>query len=312
MRGLLVVRSRRFANKTWLANRYVPHSGRCTELEDNPDGSGGILPQGADCGYCFPDVYLDYTRISDGRRAANVSQFSPDQLQAIEVYLGAAETPIRYAGGFSGCGVIVFHTRAVDSKPRIFANRQDMPTRSRLFVNASVSAAKSGNTCENCDPGAAKDFTVGYTLRDRWVISGRYADWKADNPAGPQSINLRQVLVEWYPHPEPARLKWFLNVGGGLMGVDINVSHLPDYTDRFTASGLPSFVVGTGVDLTVFRRFVVTPFLSHSRSMAGNAVQDRCVPSTPPTGGPFTDCFSVPGQPRSFTLSQLGTRFGWR
>jgi hypothetical protein len=88
-RGLEVVRGAGTA--TWLANKYLPPPGYCTELEDG--ARQGVSPSGAACKYCFPDVYLDYTKISGRRMAPNVGRFSPDMLEAMEIYLGAAETP---------------------------------------------------------------------------------------------------------------------------------------------------------------------------------------------------------------------------
>ena len=309
MRGLTVIRSATVSSNAWLANRYVP-STSCTILEDRLPGER-LSPSGdANCNYCFPTVFLDNSRLTSLGTAANIGRFSPDQLQAIEVYLGAAETPSRYSDVQSGCGVVVFHTRVADVKPRVIVNRQDFPTRSRFLANASISSGKSGAGCDGCGSGPAHDVTLGYTLRDRWVVSGRYAGWNG-NRGGSQSIILRQLLLEWYPHPDPGPFKWFINAGGGSMRVDLQTSHLPDYTERFTAGGLPSFVLGTGVDIAVVRRFVFAPFVSHTRSIGGQALQARCFDEIGPNGVENT-CYTLSSQPRTFTLTQFGTRIGWR
>ena len=115
----------------------------------------------AACNYCFPAVFLDNSLIAPRGVAANVGRFNPDQFEAIQVYMGDAQTPARYIGRGSGCGVIVFHSRVIENKPRIIAARQDHPTRSRLYVNAALSAAKSGADCTYCGDGMASDLGSG-------------------------------------------------------------------------------------------------------------------------------------------------------
>ena len=309
MRGLIVIRSATIGNHTWLANKYIPNIGVCTELEDLLPGER-ITPAGSNCGTCFPDIYLNSARISTDQMAPNISQFSPDQLQAIEVYLGPAETPARYATGKNACGVIVFHQRVVEVKPRVIAKREDdQPTRSPLFASVSVSAGKPGAACPDCETGSAVDASLGYTIRDRWVIIGRYAKWQAGRS---QTMTLRQALLEWYPNPNPGRLKWFVNAGTGRMSVALYSKHGQDYTDEFNSSSLPNVVVGTGVDIGLVRRFVLTPFISHTRTVGGRASQTHCVNKVAINGSVNTDCFKVYEQPRVFNLTQLGTRIGWR
>jgi hypothetical protein len=310
MRGVMLVRSTTVSSNAWVATTRTP-STFCTVLEDRQPGERITPMNDANCQYCFPTLFLDRTRLNKLGEAANIGRYHPDMLQAIEVYIGASETPVEYMDSQSGCGVIVLHTRVPEFRARVIANRQDFPTRSRFLINASLSSGTSGATCDGCGSGSAHDFTLGYTLRDRWVISGRYADWSG-NHGGPQSITLKQLLLEWYPHPEPARLKWFINAGAGSMSVDLTTSHLPDYVDRYTAGGLPSIMLGTGLDVTVVRRLVLTPFIAYTRSIGGNAAQQRCINSVDSAGAPITDCFTVPSQPNTFSLLQLGTRIGWR
>jgi hypothetical protein len=306
-RGLLILRDNRVANRMWLANKYIPVvGGSCAELEDL-SAPGWLSIKGANCNYCFPDIYLDYSRLSTHNFVPNVARFSPDQLEGIEIYLGAAETPPRYASGLSSCGVVVFHTRAVESKPRVIAVKQAGPTRSRVFASSSVSTAAR---CVNCSKGPAADVSLGYTLRDRWVLVGRYASWTHDGPDA-ESMKLAQALVEWYPHPDPGRLKWFVNVGGGLMSVDLNASDV-DFRDNFKASSLPSFVGGTGVDVALLSRLVLTPFFSYTRSFTGDARHTRCIDVAQDDGTRQTQCFAVAKDPGIFNLKQVGVRVGWR
>jgi hypothetical protein len=311
-RGLVVVRHKHFANRFWLANKYVPSLGTCADLEDGSRST--VTPPEAVCGYCFPAVYLDYARLTHGQTVPNLGQFNPDQLEAIEIYLGAAETPVRYASGMSSCGVIVLHTRALDLKPRVIAVKQDSPTRSRVFANASVS---TGASCLQCDKGRAADVSLGYTLRDRWVLAGRYAGW-TNFDGGAQDMQLYQALVEWYPRRDPGRIKWFVNAGLGLMSVDINTAtenpardHF-DATERFVKNAMPSAVVGTGVDVSVIRRFVVTPFFSFTRSFLGDPQHTSCVNVLLDDGTYEWQCFGPVTEPGTFNLKQLGLRFGWR
>jgi hypothetical protein len=79
---------------------------QCYELED----ATAPVPVGANCG-CFPIVYLDFQRLGDGRRVANINRFKADELEAVEFYRSGAETPQRYAVLDSQCGVIILHTR---------------------------------------------------------------------------------------------------------------------------------------------------------------------------------------------------------
>lgn len=315
MRGLIMVRSSTVPTHAWIATKYMPHlvasPADCYELDEMVPGEA-TSPVGAACGYCFPQVYLDYTRISTNKLIPNVGRFSPDQLQAIEVYAGAAETPNRYSGTQSECGVIVFHTRAVDpGRRRIAARTSDLPTRSRVFMNMGASAAAVTHGCEDCATGPAQDLMIGVTFRDRWVVGGRYARSAVSD--GAQLVTLRQAILEWYPHEEPARVKWFINVGVGGTWLDLHTSGVEvsgaGRTDIYQAHGLPSVVGGTGVDIAAYRRFVLTPFLSLDRTIGGRAGNYHCV--VRPAGDMSANCGGIT-QPSAFSLTQLGLRFGWR
>ena len=310
MRGIMMIRSANVASHAWVANSLVP-STSCTVLEDL-GGTEAVTPvRDAACNYCFPAVFLDNSLIAPRGVAANIGRFNPDQFEAIQVYMGDAQTPARYIGRGSGCGVIVFHSRVIENKPRIMAARQDHPTRSRVYANAAVSAAKSGADCTYCGNGMASDFRAGYTFRDRWVIGLRVASWSGE-PDGFQSIKFRQALVEWYPHPDPGRIKWFLTTALGDMKVDAFSEKSVEASDRFVG-GLPAVAIGTGVDFSTVRRFVVTPFVMYNRNIGGTVDQTHCV-SHIPTGQTVwvTDCVNFAGRPHVFSLWQLGTRVGWR
>jgi hypothetical protein len=311
LRGIMIVRSARASSHAWVANTLVPTTA-CTALEDRLSDEQISPVRDANCNYCFPTVFLDNSRLTPLGVAANIGRFSPDQIEAMQVYLGAAETPARYADIRSGCGVIVLISRVVERKPRVIAARQDHPTRSRLFVNASVSAAKSGADCSLCGTGTATDFRLGYTISDRWAIAARVANWSGA-PDSVQSIKFRQVLVEWYPHPDPGRIKWFLNAGVGKMDADIFTVGSVEKDDHYVGSGMPAMAFGTGVDVAVVQRFVVTPFLSYNRNLSGRVDITHCINHIPNGSTTWVrDCHFVSDQPRTFTLLQLGTRVGWR
>ena len=312
MRGLLIVRATNAGSRSWIANTYVPTT-RCTTLQDrllnepvSPQGAYG----GADCSYCFPTVFLDNARMAPFGVAANIGAFNPDMFEAIQVYLGAAETPAKYADTRSGCGVVVFHRRVPDRRPQIIAARQEHPTRSRLFVNAAMTTSQSGGDCGDCGAGLGGDFRLGYTIRDRWVIAGRVANWSG-NHDGLQSIKLRQALLEWYPHADPGRYKWFINMGAGTMDADLFRQPDIELSDRYFGKGLPAMVAGTGIDVTLIQRLVATPYLSYNRNVGGRSDHTHCVTHFP-TATPVTECNTVPSQPHLFTLLQTGLRFGWR
>jgi hypothetical protein len=41
----------------------------------------------------------------------DINSISPSQIEAIEYYSGSADTPAKYSGLNSTCGVVVIHTR---------------------------------------------------------------------------------------------------------------------------------------------------------------------------------------------------------
>jgi len=68
---------------------------------------------------CYPDVYVDGIKLNRGRRGAQASLESvcidefvvPSEVEAIEVYKGAASLPAEFGGSSGRCGVIVIWTR---------------------------------------------------------------------------------------------------------------------------------------------------------------------------------------------------------
>jgi hypothetical protein len=113
--GLRVVTDGR--GHAWIArNRGVTSfNPECVILEDK---TGSTSPPGAEC-LCYPKVFLDNQPLSiRSNSVPEVNQFLPENLEAIEMYTGAAQTPARYATLNSQCGVIVFHSRKYTRKPR--------------------------------------------------------------------------------------------------------------------------------------------------------------------------------------------------
>jgi hypothetical protein len=103
----------------WVAKRRGISSLKpeCVRLEDR---TGGTVPGGAECSLdlCWPKVYLDNQPLSVVHGSVpEVNQFLPENLEAIEMYDGGAQTPARYSTLDSQCGVVVFHTRKYIRKP---------------------------------------------------------------------------------------------------------------------------------------------------------------------------------------------------
>jgi hypothetical protein len=100
----------------WIASARGVRSlnNECATLEDR---TGPISPPNGNCA-CFPIVYLDFQRLSVGHMVPNINRFRPDDLEAVEIYAGGAQTPPRYQTLNSECGVIVFHSRRPPEKDR--------------------------------------------------------------------------------------------------------------------------------------------------------------------------------------------------
>jgi hypothetical protein len=116
--GLQVVTDGR--GHAWVAKRrgVSSFSTECVRLEDK---TGLSLPLGAECSprFCWPKIYLDNQPLSTVRNAIpEINQFLPENLEAIEMYDGGAQTPARYNTLDSQCGVVVFHSRKYLRKGR--------------------------------------------------------------------------------------------------------------------------------------------------------------------------------------------------
>jgi hypothetical protein len=115
MNGLQFVRG--YASQLWIASSRGRKSlnQKCATLEDKTAEDKAKFSV-IECALCFPRVYLDMMLLSrpevgDRYSVPNLNTFSPDQLEGIEVFTGASQTPVRWAGLGSQCGVIVLHTR---------------------------------------------------------------------------------------------------------------------------------------------------------------------------------------------------------
>jgi hypothetical protein len=86
-------------------------------LQDHPesiprmDPRGGPPPPPPCTNACYPRVFLDGAEVTT-TEVPNINRFTPFQLEAIEVYAGAAQTPPEYNRlNKSVCGTVVLHTR---------------------------------------------------------------------------------------------------------------------------------------------------------------------------------------------------------
>lgn len=74
------------------------------------------LRMGAKKCVCYSLVYLDRALVYRGSTMAaeplfDLNSISIDQVESIEFYAGASQTPFRYSTLNSQCGVLVIHTR---------------------------------------------------------------------------------------------------------------------------------------------------------------------------------------------------------
>jgi hypothetical protein len=96
-----------------------PSGGRCSPpmLQDHPeagprmDPRGGPPPPPPCTNACYPRVFLDGAEVTM-TEVPNINRFTPFQLEAIEFYAGAAQTPPEYNRlNKAVCGTVVLHTR---------------------------------------------------------------------------------------------------------------------------------------------------------------------------------------------------------
>jgi len=89
---------------------------KCNTLEGFPVSSREFLDpkKNPGCGGCYPPVYLDDMVLYNGDEGGvvpDLSTFAPHQLEAVEYYKSAAQTPLKYSRLNSQCGVLVLHSR---------------------------------------------------------------------------------------------------------------------------------------------------------------------------------------------------------
>lgn len=96
-------------NRTWLTTSRGQRSLGNAPVVDPADVAIGARP-----GLCYAQVYLDRTLVyaaKDGEPLFDLNTIAPDQIEAIEYYAGPSQTPLKYGGLNSTCGVLVIHTR---------------------------------------------------------------------------------------------------------------------------------------------------------------------------------------------------------
>jgi hypothetical protein len=86
--------------------RCLQQEGRIYVPEGHEQSRGVIMA-------CYSRVYMDRFLLNSGHPTEpfDVNSVSPDQIEAIEYYASASETPHRYSSLNSGCGLLVLHMR---------------------------------------------------------------------------------------------------------------------------------------------------------------------------------------------------------
>lgn len=117
-----------YGGHAWVINT---RSTRALRVSDGVTGQGSsIAPatrisdfdkdMGAKPGVCYSQVYLNRSLVYRGRNLPppaepeplfDINSINPASIEGIEWYTGGAETPMRYSGPDTRCGVIVIHTR---------------------------------------------------------------------------------------------------------------------------------------------------------------------------------------------------------
>ncbi len=113
--GSGVVRGR--SSGAWvMSKRYVvPLSGLASGSIYEPDSAERMRGMVAGC---YAQVWLDNRLVNSGlpTEPFDVNSIAADQIEAVEWYASAAQTPSRYAKLNSSCGVLVIHTRRFDAR----------------------------------------------------------------------------------------------------------------------------------------------------------------------------------------------------
>jgi hypothetical protein len=94
----------------------------------SPHGTHMIAPGSPDAvRACYAQVYLDNLEIYTGRDGEpnfDVNSIPPAEIEAIEYYASPAQTPARYSGLNSTCGVLVIWTLRYHQKDTTSASRR--------------------------------------------------------------------------------------------------------------------------------------------------------------------------------------------
>ena len=105
--GVRLVRGR--ANRVWVSTNRGQGSLQNLPIIDTMDQRNGAKPN-----ICYAQIYLDQMLVyagRDGEPLFDINTVVTDQIEAIEFYAGASQTPLRYSGLDSACGALVIHTR---------------------------------------------------------------------------------------------------------------------------------------------------------------------------------------------------------
>jgi hypothetical protein len=114
--GLMVVTD--MGGHAYIASSRGVKSLMNNELMELENGIPAFSPINARL-LCYPKVYLDNQPLSvRSNFVPDINQFLPENLEAIEMYAGGAQTPARYNSLNTQCGVIVLHTRPYGKKDR--------------------------------------------------------------------------------------------------------------------------------------------------------------------------------------------------
>jgi TonB family protein len=91
---------------------------------------------------CSPLVWLDGAALSMGD--VDLDAFSPQSLEGVEMYLGAASAPQRYQGarGKNECGTILLWSRGPDTEPRVRGGGVDPAELEALITSLGVFTAE--------------------------------------------------------------------------------------------------------------------------------------------------------------------------
>jgi hypothetical protein len=115
--GLAVVNGR--TSGAWVTSRRAPAALCPGNAAGCLESHGYYVPSAAErfrgvVTACYSLVYIDHVLMNGGHEPTkpyDVSTIPPEQIEAIEYYAGAAETPAEYSRSGSSCGVLVIWTR---------------------------------------------------------------------------------------------------------------------------------------------------------------------------------------------------------